>query len=314
MAQPDSREEIADALEVMRSGSPISLYTTTWSGTDFRMFQLSPKHDAIIYSNVGKLGKNGTVTEEKIKISDITKVYIGHQSELFQAYGQKDIEPLCFSIEYTEPNTQEKLVLDLVCCRKSDSMIWTVGLRTLLENPEVKEIPIPVDQEKDINALNMMYRSKWKTAARVGLSGTAAAVTFGTPLFLVGAPWLAYSLWTSKQDSDTAIQAKMEEIKSYLEDIKVLLAEKALKAHPYFEVAQGRFEYIGRCYEDAASITEYVLKSTKKQKYASVIQALAEAQALYWKLHILSVQSAENKGWFEGWFGASEEAKYDLGN
>merc|ERR1711964_806599 len=96
----DEYSEEVNALEVMENGTPISLYTTTWSGTDFRMFQITRKHDAIIYSNVTKMGVHGEVSEDQIPIKSITSVSVGQQSELFKDCGQKELVPLCFSIEY----------------------------------------------------------------------------------------------------------------------------------------------------------------------------------------------------------------------
>jgi len=263
-------------------------------------------NDTIIYSNIGAMGSKGTVFEDKIEVRSILKVYEGQQTPYFKKYPNKKMEPLCFSIEYMNASNSKE-VLDLVCCRKVDQIMWTTTLRELRQNPRVQEIPISVDAEPCLGALNMMYRTKWKSAARIGLSGTAAAVTFGTPFFLIGAPWLLYSLWTTRQSADKAMTQKMKEIKDYLTDIQKLLAVKALVAHPYYPTAKQRYDYIGKCYESSANIQDYVLKSTKKVKFASTIQALAEAQALYWKLYILSVQANEKKGWFSGWFGTTDE-------
>merc|ERR1712098_514168 len=56
--------------------------------------------------------------------------------------------------------------------------------------------------------------------------------------------------------------------------------------------------------------TEKAIRDQIKQEYKvrnrELEQALAEAQALYWKLHILSVQAGEQKGWFGDWFGTTE--------
>jgi len=295
-----------NALDVMHSGTAISTYTSSWEGIDFRMFQLNQSNDMIIYSAIGAMGTKGTVFEDKIEVRSIVKIYEGQQTPLFKKYKAPKMAPLCFSIEYMNASNKKE-ILDLVCCRRVDQVMWTTSLRALRENPSVTDVPIDADTKPSIGALNLMFRTKWKSAARIGLSGTAAVVTFGTPFFLIGAPWLLYSLWTTRQSADKAMNQKMSEIKAYMQDIQKLMQQKALVAHPYYPTAKQRYEYIGKCYESAANIQDYVLESSKKVKFASTIQALAEARALYWKLYILSVQANEKKGWFEGWFGSTDE-------
>merc|ERR1711964_225457 len=80
-----AKAQNVDAFEVMRRGCPMSKNGNTWSHYDFRMFQLSEQHDAIVWS------KRSAMTEERIPIARIKSIHEGQSTESFKKDPKKPV-------------------------------------------------------------------------------------------------------------------------------------------------------------------------------------------------------------------------------
>jgi len=284
--------EKCDAFEIMRRGVPMTKNGNTWEHYDFRMFQLTPEHDAIVWS------KKSAMTEERIPLSQIKQVYEGQSTETFKKDPKKPIEHLSFSIVWnTNKDGKETTeTYDLICCRQSDAVCWAEGLRRLLEDPHAStcEIDCPV-QAIDTSLCCILERTRAKLGGRMAWAVPMAIIP------IVGIGWLGYTAYYRNETKHDISMRRLPEIKALILEITELLKNQQIQEHPFVSGdAPMRLQFVGECYEAAANVRDSVLDETTDAQLHNVAIALAEAQAIKIRLEVIIKDAGAGKGWFGG--------------
>jgi hypothetical protein len=258
----------------------------TWTHYDFRMYQLTDSHDAVLWS------KKSAGVEERIPIQSIQRIHEGQSTKSFQTDAKKGLEHLSFSIVWTNKQGEEE-VFDLICCRQSDAICWMRGIRTLLEAGYGSSCMVDVPEAKvDTSLSGLMQRTKSQQAGRMAWAIPMAIIP------IAGIAWLGYTAYYRNQDFKDIVSYRLPELKSLIAQISAILERKAIKGHAFVEEdAPLRLQFIGECYEAAANIKDSVLKETLNAQLHNVAVGLAEAQALFQKLTILEAQANKGKTW-----------------
>jgi len=261
----------------------------TWTHYDFRMFQLTEQHDAIVWS------KKSAMTEERIPISSIKRIHEGQSTKTFQTDPKKPVEHLSFSLVWANEKGEEQ-TYDLIGCRQSDTACWVKGLRHLMEDPMAAECLIEVPEPQvDVSLACLLHRTKSQQAGRMAWAIPLAIIP------IAGIAWLGYSAYYRNEDKQTICKNRLPEIKALISQIKTLLETKEIQGHPFVSGdAPMRLQFVGECYEAAANVKDSVLTETLDAQLHNVAIALAEAQAIHIRLQILIADANKGKGWFEG--------------
>jgi len=307
--------EQVDALEVMRRGVPMARNAgSMWDHYDFRMFQLTQEHDAIVWS------KKSAMTEERIPISAIQRVYDGQSTDTFKADPKKPIEHMSFSIVWTnkdETGKETVEIFDLICCRRSDAVCWTNGIRRLMEDPHasVCNIDCP-EQTIDTSLACLLERTRSKQAGRMAWAIPMAIIP------IAGIAWLGYTIYYRNEQKRDISMRRLPEIKALIQQINELLKNRDIQQHPFVSGdAPMRIQFVGECYEAAANIKDSVLDETVDAQLHNVAIALAEAQAIKCRLDVIITDANKGKGWFDNFrvsltalnpFGATEDEAADI--
>merc|ERR1711964_158 len=265
----------------------------TWEMYDFRMFQLTPEHDAVVWSH------KSAMTEERIPINAIQQIYEGQSTESFKADPKKPITHLSFSIVWSnkkEDGTSTTEIYDLICCRRSDAVCWVQGLRTLLEDPHSSKCMIDcVEQVIDTSLACLLHRTKSQQAGRMAWAIPMAIIP------IAGIAWLGYSAYYRNEDKKSISVRRLPEIKALIMETMELLKNPDIQAHPFVQGdAAIRLEFVGECYEAAVNVKDSVLDETADAQLHNVAIALAEAQAIKTRLDVIITDANKGKGWFQG--------------
>lgn len=260
----------------------------TWTHYDFRMFQLTENHDAVIWS------KKSANMEEAIPIRSIQRIHEGQSTQTFQKDPKKGVEHLSFSIVWSNKQGEEE-VFDLICCRQTDTICWVRGLRALLETGYSASCQVDVPEAKvDTSLSAILHRTKSQQAGRMAWAIPLAIVP------IAGIAWLGYTAYYRNQGFKDIVAYRLPEIKSLIAQIRAILERGAIKGHPFVENdAPQRLQFIGECYEASANIKDSVLKGTLEAQLHNVAIGLAEAQALCVKLQIMEYDATKDQSLVE---------------
>jgi hypothetical protein len=284
-----AKPQNVDAFEVMRRGCPMAKNGNTWSHYDFRMFQLSEQHDAIVWS------KKSAMTEERIPIARIKSIHEGQSTESFKKDPKKPVTHLSFSIVWVN-EAGETQTYDLICCRRSDAVCWVAGLRALMEDPHASTCETDVPEPTvDVSLACMLHRTKSQSAGRMAWAIPLAIIP------IAGIAWLGYSAYYRNEDKKDISIRRLPEVKALILKIRELLKTKEIQEHPFVKHdAPMRLQFVGECYEAAANIKDTVLTATIDAQLHNVAISLAEAQAIHIRLQVIIVDANKGKGWFSG--------------
>lgn len=214
-----------DVLKFLKRGAPFLKYGKH-GFPHFRLFQVSPQHDALIWYS-----KSKKIAETQISFRDMDELVYGQTTAVFERHKAPELSKSSFSILYDKG----RKTLDLIAKDPNEFTMWTEGLIQLIDLAKSKsfsymaelqnlEVELPVKRGRRSSMALIMAAGIQPTAADNPLnnqSNTDGKVTDGEAQGIIGNLKKRYTKFYEKLHSKRYTGSpQYENMKQVLEGVK----------------------------------------------------------------------------------------------